>query len=81
MPAAEAVAHGKVDDMNAVIARAAASAAAFAGAAALGLWWFGSRRTARQAAKRDIRAQLKTWEGEGGQLADAPSASSAPATR
>jgi hypothetical protein len=55
--------------MNHAIAKAAA---AFAGAAALWLLWSGSRRRIHHAEKRDVRAQLKTWEGEGGQLAAAP---------
>ena len=60
--------------MNRAIARAAASAAAFAGAAALWVLWSNGRRRIHRAEKLDVRAQLKTWEGEGGQLAAAPGA-------
>ena len=60
--------------MNPSIARAAASAAAFAGVALLWLMWSANRRRIHRAEKRDVRAQLKTWEGEGGQLAHAAAA-------
>lgn len=58
--------------MNSMIARATASAAIAAGGAALWVLWTGSRRRSRRAANSDLRTQVKTWEGEGGQLADPP---------
>lgn len=61
------------------IQQALVSAAAFAGAATLLVLWTAERRKGRGNARHELKKQLKTWEGEGGNLAPAP-ASEVPAS-
>lgn len=65
--------------MNRAIARAVTSAATFAGAAALCMMWAGARRHHRQKKNGELHSQLKTWEGEGGNLSPAAPAAPPPA--
>lgn len=65
--------------MNRILTHATISAAAFAGAATLWLVWLESRRRYRKHSARELRTQLKTWEGEGGNIAPPAPAESADA--
>ena len=62
--------------MNRTLVQATMSAAVFAGAAGLCLLWSAGRRRSVKDRSRQISAQLRNWEGEGGSLAPAPLADS-----